>query len=89
MHPSVPAGNYMFKVVKYVWNMFKVNNRDSRTTPILDRKWMKDTHTIKDWRCSGVFIVNFEHILHLVLVLYPFKIFFKTPGSFFMRNLST
>ena len=30
------------------------------------------------WR----FFVNFEHILHLVLVFYPFKIFFKTPGSF-------
>ena len=22
----------------------------------------------RHWRCSGVFIVNFEHILHLVLV---------------------
>ena len=34
--------------------MFKVNNKDTRT---------------KHWRRSGTFTVNFEHILHLVLVL--------------------
>ena len=33
--------------------MFKINDKDTRTTP---------------WRCSGVFIVNFEHIPHLILV---------------------
>ena len=32
---------------------FKVNNKDTRTT---------------QWRLSGVFIVNFKLILHLVLV---------------------
>ena len=32
--------------------MFKVNNKDTRMTP----------------RRSGIFIVNFEHISHLVLV---------------------
>ena len=36
--------------------MFKVNKKDTRTT---ERR---------QWRRSGVFIVNFEHILHLVLV---------------------
>ena len=35
--------------------MFKVNNKDTRT---------EQHHQ----RCSGVFIVNFEHISHLVLV---------------------
>ena len=34
--------------------MFKVNNKDTRTTP---------------WGRSGVFLVNFEHISHLVLVV--------------------
>ena len=24
--------------------------------------------TLEQWRCSGVFLVNFEHILHLALV---------------------
>ena len=33
--------------------MFKVNNKDTRTT---------------QWRGSGVFFVNFEYILYLVLV---------------------
>ena len=33
--------------------MFKVNNKDTKMTP---------------WRRSGVFIVNYEHISHLVLV---------------------
>ena len=32
--------------------MLKVNNKHTRAT----------------WRCFGVFIVNFEHISHLVLV---------------------
>ena len=37
--------------------MFKVNNKDTRMT--LMGLW---------WRRSGVFYVNFEHILHLVLM---------------------
>ena len=35
--------------------MFKINNNDTRTKSIA-------------WRCTGVFIVNFEHIAHLVLL---------------------
>ena len=62
--------------------MFKVNNRNTETrceicsklttkTPKW-RHWRSEL-TIKkpewrQWRRSGVFIVNFEHILHLVLV---------------------
>ena len=33
-------------------NMLKFNNKDTRMT----------------WRCSGVFIVNFEQVLHVVLM---------------------
>ena len=47
-----PAGNCMFKV----------NNRNTRTRCEICSKL-----TIKTW-CYGVFIVNFEHISHLVLV---------------------
>ena len=36
--------------------MFEINIKDTRTTP--------QHH----WRRSGVFIVNFEHISHFVLV---------------------
>ena len=53
-----PAGIYMFKV----------NNKNTRT-----RREIFSSLTIKTskrchWRRSGVFIVNFEHISHLVLV---------------------
>ena len=36
--------------------MFKVNNKDTGTT------------SRRQWRHSGVFIVNYEHISHLALV---------------------
>ena len=39
--------------------MFRVNNKETRTTP-----W-------RQWRHSGVFIVNFEHISHLALSSAP------------------
>ena len=37
--------------------LFKVNNENTRTKC-----------EIRYWRHSGIFIVNFEHILHFVLV---------------------
>ena len=52
--------------------MFKVNNKDNGTTLqvehsviIVNGYYHKVLHLE---RRSGVFIVNFEHILHLVLV---------------------
>ena len=48
--------------------MFKVNNRNTRIKfeicPNLKIKTIKQ----RQWCRSGVFIVNFEHISHLVLV---------------------
>ena len=41
--------------------MFKVNNKDTRMTPDLV------TFTEEIRRRSGIFIVNFKHISHLVL----------------------
>ena len=54
-----PAGDYMFKV----------NNRDSRTRCEIYPKLTIKTPERRHWRRSGVFIVNFEHISHLVLFL--------------------
>ena len=52
--------------------MFKVNNKDTRTTPIetLEQgvKYVQSQQSQSQRRRSGVFIVNFEHISHLVLV---------------------
>ena len=48
-----PAGN----------NMFKVNNRNTRTRGEISSKL-----TINMFKVNNVFIVNFEHISHLGLV---------------------
>ena len=54
----VPAGIYMFKV----------NNRNTRTKCEISSKLTIKTPERRYWRRFGVFIVNFEHISHLVLV---------------------
>ena len=53
-----PAGNYMFKI----------NNRNTRTRCEICSKLTIKTSERRHCRRSGVFIVNFEHIPHLVLV---------------------
>ena len=52
------AGNYLLKV----------NNRNSRTRCEICSKLTTKTPEGRQWRRSGVFIVNFELISHLVLV---------------------
>ena len=53
-----PAVNYMFKI----------NNGNTITRFEICSKLTKKTPERRQWRRSGVFIVNFEHISHLVLV---------------------
>ena len=48
--------------------MFKVNNRSIRTRCELCSKFTIETPERRQWRRSGVFIVSFQHISHLVLV---------------------
>ena len=52
-----PAGNYMFKV----------NNRNTRTRCEICSELTIKIPERRQWR-SGIFIFNFEHISHLVLV---------------------
>ena len=47
--------------------MFKVNNRNTRTRCEICSKLIIKTPERCHWRHSGLFIVNFEHISHLVL----------------------
>ena len=54
---SDPAGNYIFKV----------NNKNTRTRCVICSKLTIKTPERHHWCRSGVFIVNFEHISHLVL----------------------
>ena len=53
-----PAGIYLFKV----------NNRNTRTRCEICSKLTIKTPERRQWRRSGIFIGNFEHISHLVLV---------------------
>ena len=53
-----PTSNYMFKV----------KNRNTRTRSEICSKLIIKTPERCHWHCSGVIIVNFEHISHLVLV---------------------
>ena len=55
---NIPASNYMFKV----------NNRTTRTRCEICSDVTIKTTEQRQWRRSGVFIVNFEQISHLVLV---------------------
>ena len=48
--------------------LFKVNNRNTRTSCEICSKLKIKTPERSHWRRSGVFIVEFEHISHLVLV---------------------
>ena len=49
-------------------NMFKVNNRNTRKRCEICSKLTIKTPEWRHWRRSGVFIVNFEHISHVLLV---------------------
>ena len=51
--------------------MLKVNDKGTRTTP---------------WRRSGVFIVNFEHFSHLVLVFPLLTLNMKLPDGIPIQN---
>ena len=47
--------------------MFKVNNRTTRTRCEISSKLTVKIPEQRQWCRSGIFIVNFEHISHLVL----------------------
>ena len=48
--------------------MFKVNNRNTRRRCEIFPELTIKTRKRRQWCRSGVFIVNFEHISHFVLV---------------------
>ena len=58
LNPAFPAGNYMFKA----------NNRNTKTRCEICSKLTIKTPKRPHWYRSCVFIVNFEHTLHLVLI---------------------
>ena len=69
--------------------MFKVNNRDLRT-----RSEISSELTIKypercHWCRSGVFIVNFEHISHFILVFLLLTLRREMPTGIMLSRFGT
>ena len=62
---------------------FKVNNRNFRTSCEIWSKLTIKTSEWRHWRRSGVFIVNFEHISHLVLVFPLLTLSRQMPADLF------
>ena len=50
-------------------NMVRVNNKNTNAMCEICSKLTLKKPERRQWRRSGVFIVNFEHILHLAIVL--------------------
>ena len=75
---TFPAGNYMFKVNNRntrtrceICSKLTIKTPERRYLYPLktsENLWFSDVFRGYRWRRSGVFIVNFEHISHLVLV---------------------
>ena len=61
--------------------LLKVNNRNIRTRCEIFSKLTIKTPERRQWRHSGVFIVNFEHISHLVLVFLPSTLNMLLPAG--------
>ena len=72
-----PTGNYIFKV----------NIRNTRTSCEICSKLTIKTPEWRYWRRSGVFIGNFDHILHLVLVFILVTLSRQMPAGKVMKRL--
>ena len=55
-------------------HLLKVNNRNTKTRCEMSSDITIKTQERRHWRCSGVFIVNFEHISQLVPVFLLFNL---------------
>ena len=66
-----PAGIYLLKV----------NNRNTRTRCEICSKITIKTPERRHWRRSGVFIVSFEHISHLVLLFLLLTLNMQLPAG--------
>ena len=59
------ADHFNFKLINPAGiYLFKVNNRNTKARCEICSKLTIKTPERRHWRCSGFFIVNFEHISH-------------------------
>ena len=61
--------------------MFKVNNRNTRTRREICSKLIIKTPERRHWRRYFVFIVNFEHISHLVQLFLLLTLNMQLPAG--------
>ena len=66
--------------------LLKVNDRNTRKRFEICSKLTKKTPERCHWRRCGVFIVNFEHILHLVLVFLLLILNMSLPAGITYTN---
>ena len=66
-----PAGNYMIKI----------NNRNTKIRCGICSKLTLKTPERRQWRRSGVFNNNFEHISHLVIVFISLTLCRQMPAG--------
>ena len=66
LHLKVFLNRFMLIPVKIY--LFKFYSRNTRRRCETSSKLTIKTPEWRHWRCSGVFLVNFEHISHLYLV---------------------
>ena len=66
---NVPTNNRIIRMNLPGNYMLTVNNRNTRTRCEKCLKLTIKTPERRQWRCSGVFIVNFKHYSHLALVV--------------------
>ena len=69
--------------------MFKVNNRDLRTRSEISSKLTIKYPERCHWRRSGVFIVNFEHISHFILVFLLLTLRREMPAGIIFSRFGT
>ena len=77
MYSHFPAGNYLLKV----------NNRNTRTRFEIYSKLTIKTPERREWRHSGVFIVNFEYIFTSCSSVSIIKFDHIIAGSILIRSV--
>ena len=66
--------------------LLKVNNRNTRARCEICSKLTIKIPERRHWRRSGIFIVNFEHISHLALVVLLLTLNIQSPARVTFRN---
>ena len=84
MFPLLILSKYMLSGIPAGIHLLKTNNRNIRTICEICSKLTIKTIERRQWRRSGVFIVNFEHISHLVLVFLLFTLNKYLPAGIWL-----